>query len=188
MKQIVKSKLLKILKATTTVLLVLFFLLSLFLAIGSIFKNEKQISPWGTGIFTVQTGSMTPAISPGSLVFVRAVAAEKLKVQDIVTFYSQRSNEIVTHRIVSIQPEENIYITRGDANNTDDDPISYENIIGRKMFSLPLVGFLPQIFKDRLIMGMIVAGLGCALLAWGILSALKNKKKSSVAGFCVTEE
>jgi signal peptidase len=52
----------------------------------------------------------------------------------------------VTHRIVSITDEE--VITKGDANNTNDSPITREQIKGEVVFAIPFVGYLVNIIKS----------------------------------------
>jgi signal peptidase len=65
------------------------------------------------------------------------------EVGDIVVF--QDGKMAITHRIVSIS--ENEVITRGDANNTDDEPIMLEHIKGEVVCVIPLVGHLVSLIK-----------------------------------------
>ncbi|MCL1859306.1 MAG: signal peptidase I [Oscillospiraceae bacterium] len=165
-------------KITINIILWLSVLLALFLLAGSIFKNEKQLSPWGTGFFTVSTGSMSPAISAGSLIFVREVRAEKIKLNDVLTFYeSEDTNTITTHRVVGIDIKDSgyVYITRGDANNIDDPPVLYKNVIGRVVFSLPLLGFLPNLLKSPVFIGGFIIIIGGVVLFLGIKDFRKKQ-------------
>ena len=76
--------------------------------------------PFGYGASVVLSGSMEPALSVGDLLIVREQA--HYEAGDIVVY--QSGSMPVVHRIVSIS-EEGV-ITRGDANNANDDIISWE--------------------------------------------------------------
>jgi len=171
MKKILKN----ISKITLNIILWLSVLMTVFTLAGSIFKNEKQLAPWGTGFFTILTGSMTPAISPGSLACVKDVSAEEIKLNDILTFY-ESDNNITTHRVVSIDINDSgyFYVTRGDANNIDDLPVSYERVIGRVIFSLPLLGFLPNLLKNPVFIGGGIIIIGIGTLISGIWDCRKK--------------
>jgi len=183
MKNILKN----IRKTALNIILWLSVLSALFMLIGSIFKNEKQLSPWGTGFFTVLTGSMTPAISPGSVIFVIETPAENIKINDILTFYdtnkANKSDDIITtHRVTGIERKdsEHFYITRGDANNIDDLPVSYKNVIGRVIFSLPFLGFLPVLFRNPVFIGGLIITAGIGIIFRGIKDLRKKQSLISI--------
>ena len=72
----------------------------------------------------VRSGSMSPTISTGSIVFYRKTIAEKVKVGDVIVFAKPGNpNEKVTHRVVQIHNgvTGRYFITKGDANGTPDD-------------------------------------------------------------------
>lgn len=113
--------------------------------------------PFGVGAAVVLSGSMEPELSTGDLLIV--AEREDYVVGDVIVFQDGRMS--VTHRIVSISGNE--VITRGDANNTDDDPITLEQIKGEVVFSIPLVGYLVNMIKTPI--GTLVI-LGLAILLW----------------------
>lgn len=80
--------------------------------------------PFGVGASMVMSGSMEPTIATGDLVFV--VKKNNYKVGDVILFRSGKS--CVLHRIVEINGQE--VITKGDANNANDAPISTSDIKG----------------------------------------------------------
>ena len=96
----------------------------------------------GYQIYTVVSGSMEPAIPTGSLVYVKAVEPEKVEVNDVIAFYGGRdTNAIITHRVVENRIGEEQFVTKGDANRTEDmNPVSYWNFIGRVVVSVPALG------------------------------------------------
>ena len=107
--------------------------------------------PFGVGSAVVLSGSMEPAISVGDLLIISRQDA--YQVGDIVVYQSGRI--AVTHRIVSISEDE--VITRGDANNAEDDPIPPEHITGEVVLIIPCVGYLVNIIKTPLVTLAIIA-------------------------------
>jgi signal peptidase len=72
----------------------------------------------------VRSGSMSPTIPTGSIVFYKKIAAAKVKVGDVIVFQKPGStNEKVTHRVFKISngPQGRYYTTKGDANGAPDD-------------------------------------------------------------------
>lgn len=148
-----KSK--KILKASMrTVLLVL---VAIIVGVNFYTINASKIAgnsvpmPFGVGSAVVLSGSMEPEISVGDLLIVSK--QESYEVGDVVVF--QDGKLAVTHRIVSIS--ENEIITRGDANNTDDDPITLDDIKGEVVCVIPCVGHLVNMIKTPLGTLVIIA-------------------------------
>jgi len=93
----------------------------------------------------VRSGSMSPTIPTGSIVFYTKIPANQVKVGDIIVFNKPGDpNEKVTHRVYKIgQSATGLYfITKGDANGTPDDwrvPAVGTGWIAR--FHLPSVGY-----------------------------------------------
>lgn len=72
----------------------------------------------------VRSGSMSPTIPTGSIVFYRKIAATNVKVGDVIVFDKPgEASEKVTHRVYKIGQSATgeYYITKGDANGTPDD-------------------------------------------------------------------
>ena len=88
---------------------------------------------FGHSVAKVITGSMEPSIHEGDYVIIKSIDADKLKVGDIITFYSEDSSiygMLNTHRIVDID-ENGDFITKGDANPYKDSAtVKKENVIG----------------------------------------------------------
>ena len=107
--------------------------------------------PFGVGVAVVLSGSMEPELSVGDLVIV--TESEDYAEQDVIVF--QQGSMAVTHRIVSISEEE--VITKGDANNAEDEPITLSQIKGRVAFVIPLVGHLVNLIKTPIGTLVIIA-------------------------------
>lgn len=100
--------------------------------------------PGNIKLFTVQSGSMEPTISTGSLIIVKPM--ETYAKEDIINIIEPADPKVsVTHRIIDIEEADNgiYYITKGDANESaDTEKRSVENVSGKVIFSLPLLGYL----------------------------------------------
>ena len=100
--------------------------------------------PFGYGAAVVLSGSMEPEFSKGDLIFVKETADYSEK--DIVVF--QDGSTLVVHRIIEVDDE--TIITKGDANNAADEPISKELIKGEVVGCIPYVGEVVNLIKTPL--------------------------------------
>ena len=102
---------------------------------------------------------MEPTISTGSLILVDTDVA--LHMEDIVTF--QKQDSIITHRIVR-QIDDQKFITKGDANDSDDPtPLYKSQIIGKVILTIPYIGYI-MIFLRRYLWLLCAAFLLCHLI------------------------
>lgn len=144
MKAVTKNK--KLLKSILRIALLIFTAIVIGLNVYNI--NATRLAgntvpmPFGVGAATVLSGSMEPELSVGDLLII--VKQDSYSVRDIVVYQDGRT--AVTHRIVSIS--EDGIITRGDANNADDEPITSEQIKGKVLLAIPLVGFVVNAIKS----------------------------------------
>ena len=101
---------------------------------------------FGWQLFAVQSGSMAPAIPVGSIIAVRPVPANTLRVGDVITFGDRNRPDVrVTHRIIALETREGqqVALTKGDANNTSDSwNVPVQSAIGRVAFHVPYAGYL----------------------------------------------
>jgi len=92
--------------------------------------------------FTVLSGSMEPAYHVGSVIYVRSVEPEDVKVGDPITFVLNEDLVVATHRVIEIDSEAGCFYTKGDANNAaDGSPVLFENLIGVPVFTIPYLGY-----------------------------------------------
>lgn len=93
----------------------------------------------------VRSGSMSPTIPTGSIVFYTKIASTKVKVGDIIVFSKPGDpTEKVTHRVYQIghSATGEYFVTKGDANGTPDDwrvPAVGTGWIAR--FHVPSIGY-----------------------------------------------
>lgn len=82
----------------------------------------KAVNVFGHSILKVVTGSMEPTLRVDDYIIIRKTDPSDLAEGDIISFYSDQSDirgKLVTHRIVGVD-EDGRFITRGDANPTED--------------------------------------------------------------------
>lgn len=114
---------------------------------------------FGVTPYVVLSGSMEPTYHVGSLIFVDE-DFDKIEVNDSITFY-MNSNTLVTHRVIEIDEEKQLYTTKGDANNTADfKPVAYNNIVGVPKFTIPYLGYVAVYvvsFEGKIALASLVA-------------------------------
>jgi signal peptidase len=101
---------------------------------------------------SITSGSMWPALKRGDLILIKGVGGkEEIEIGDIVVYKNPQGFTI--HRV--IQMREDTFITKGDANNVQDNPVRYEELVGKpvtfndKTFRIPLLGKI-NIFVNKL--------------------------------------
>ncbi len=97
--------------------------------------------PFGYGAAVVLSGSMEPEFSTGDMIVVKET--EDFDIYDIVVYKSGSS--LVVHRIVGIGAEK--VVTKGDANNTEDEPITRVDVLGKVIFHIPYLGTVISFLK-----------------------------------------
>lgn len=109
-------------------------------------------------IASITSNSMWPVLERGDVVFIKGVEKSQLRVGDIIVFRNSgkidKSNSGFTiHRIISIDSGK--IITKGDANNVADTPITFDKVIGRtvnwgeKPLIIPEVGKITIWISER---------------------------------------
>lgn len=92
--------------------------------------------------FVVTGGSMEPEIKTGALLFTKNVPAEQVEVGDTITF--RDGDRFTTHEVInkSISNGEIVFRTQGTANNSPDPgAVTEESLQGKKLFSIPFLGY-----------------------------------------------
>ena len=116
----------------------------------------SNMSLFGYRIFKIATGSMEPYLKVGDVVLIKDY--DEYKVSDVITY--KKDNAYITHRI--LYSEGNEIVTRGDANNTNDEPIKKDSVVGKVILKLPIVTFVTYLTGNPIIWG--VAIVICAIL------------------------
>lgn len=144
------------------------------LIIACIFIVPKIL---GMDTLAVLSGSMEPNIPVGSIIVIDDVRFEDLKVNDVVT-YSLSDSTLVTHRVIDIDNDSQLIKTKGDANDVDDgEPISFNRIVGKLVFSVPLLGYLSIYMKTPLGIAILCAIIFVLILLNFLPGIFDNEEK-----------
>ena len=146
----------KILKGFTDIIIVL---LIIFLGIYFILRIMGIAE-----IYLVKTGSMEDGIHVGDYILI--YRKDEYKIGDIVTY--EKGGYHVTHRI--IKKNGNKIVTKGDANNIEDDEINVDSIVGKVIYS---GGYLNFVIDYKY-------ALASALLALYLFSCYFSKKDDEI--------
>lgn len=116
------------------VLLSFVVILCLYSFISLNILSNKYVNFFSYTIFSIGSNSMAPEITTNDLILVKLT--KDAKKGDIITFYEDDS--LVTHRVKS--KTSNGYVTKGDANNSEDKIVSLNNVVGKTVKILPNYG------------------------------------------------
>jgi signal peptidase I len=143
------------------------------LILASLLLIFTTVNVFGFQIFSVQSGSMEPALKTGSVVFNLEFSG--YRPGDIITFQKEGIN--VTHRISKVMKGESgiEYVVKGDANDgTDPDKVTKEQVSGKVLFSIPYLGYFVGFLKTLpgLILFIIVPA---TIIVYEELLSIKNE-------------
>ncbi len=150
----------------------LLFLMGMILAINLIsffsiyILKSKYSNIFGYSYFEVLTGSMRDEIKEHDIVVVKLNS--DFAQGDIITYYSD--NNFITHRVQSIN--EDVIVTKGDANNASDTPIQKNQVIGKVVKIIPNLGIILKLITDKV---TILFALGIIIIISYITSLQKRE-------------
>ena len=133
-----------------TIAIVIILVFALYCMAQRYIMNKEYADVFGYTFFQIQTGSMAGAIEVDDIIIVKIT--DDVHENDIISFMNEEA--VITHRI--IQENGDSYITKGDANNTEDKPIEKKQIIGKVVKILPKFGVWFAVFSDWKVIGSIV--------------------------------
>lgn len=116
---------------------------------------------FGLSIYEVITDSMTPEYPVGSFIYVEKIQPEKVKVDDVITFsIGTDTSQVMTHRVVAIDSENQTFTTKGDANkDVDVSPVAFQRVLGKPVYSIKHMGVWVQVFEStegRVLLGVLL--------------------------------
>lgn len=130
----------------------------------------------------VLTGSMEPELPVGSLLVIKPVSYGEINIGDDITYVSDKNLTLVTHRVVAKDDGTREITTKGLANNMPDAPTIYENVVGKVIFHIPVVGYLviwTSTLRGKIIAFIIIAAaVALSILFSGDAKAGGGKNKS----------
>lgn len=160
-------KIVKIISNIIFAILLMILIMLIYNVVQLSFFNKPYMNLFGYSLFEVQTGSMSGALEVGDIILVKLT--KKINENDIITYIE--NNSVITHRIIKINNEE--ITTKGDANNTEDEPITKDDIIGKVIFTFKNVAIWKQVFKTPKVYILVII----TLVLFGISTLIKEKKE-----------
>ena len=133
-------------KIITDIIIILLSIIAIIVIWGFVqvsIQHKEYVNIFGYSIFSTETGSMSKTIEKGDIVIVK-LGENTLNEKDIITYKS--GNAIITHRIKKI--DGNTIIAKGDSNNTEDDPIEKDMVIGKVVYIFNNVEVWKKVFSD----------------------------------------
>ncbi|MDW7649922.1 MAG: signal peptidase I [Bacillota bacterium] len=128
---------------------------------------------------TVISDSMSPTLKAGHVVVIRNVPSKDIEPGDIITFNNMPESETyITHRVVKVNSDGS-FITRGDANQTNDlAPVPAENVVGRVIVAIPYFGYLVEFTRSKLGMIIMIILPGLLILVCEVRNLARYLEKS----------
>jgi len=129
----------------------------------------------GATSYTILTGSMKPKMPPGTLVVVKPVKPEQVRVGDVLTYQIESGKKAVaTHRVERVEitlAGKYSFIMKGDANDVSDpSPVRPEQVRGKRWYAVPYLAY-PSLLVDGdvrefVVMSSVVLLFGYALFSF----------------------
>lgn len=161
----------KIAKKVLEIIAIIIIYNVLLIAISSA-SDFNIINILGYKSYIIKTNSMEPTISTNDIVIAKKVEQKDIKVGDVITFLYK--GEVITHRITQIS-EQGEYATKGDNNNIEDIfKITYDNIEGKHILTIPYLGKIIQILDNKIL--FLIITLIVLIFIFGIIQNQEKKE------------
>lgn len=165
-----KKVLSKILGIILNILLIIAFLILIFgiyYNMQTKLLNKEYVNIFGYTFFEVATGSMSGSIEVGDVVLVKIT--NEVQENDIIVF--KKNNSFITHRVV--KKDGDIITTKGDANNTEDSPITIDKVLGKVTGVIENVGIIRKVITSP----AVLISITITLILLGIVVIYKPKEQ-----------
>ena len=139
----------RILKIIGLILLIMIIIYCNYFVVEKVIYDNDDPSFFGYHAYIVLSGSMEPTIKIGDIVFAKQ--EDKIEKDDIIVY--KEDGGIITHRVVDVIYTDNneLYITKGDANNSKDAlELERQDILGTYHFKIPLVGNIVLFLRTKM--------------------------------------
>ena len=121
----------KVLNISLEIIIVGVIIILLYSIIQKNITKENYTNIFGYTFLEVLTGSMSGTIEIGDGVIVELT--KDVKKGDIIVY--KKDNSLITHRLIEKQNDK--LITKGDANNIQDEPITNDMVVGKVIKIIP---------------------------------------------------
>ncbi len=138
---------------------------------------------FGYHTYTVDGGSMEPALQRGSVAIAAATSPPALHVGDIIAYHHSPQNPPTLHRIVQITNDNGQlrFITQGDQNQTADvQPVALQGPGDKVMYTVPYAGYILD-FAHSTLGRILLIGLPLLTMLAMFLAPGKRPAESQAA-------
>ncbi|EOH89334.1 signal peptidase I [Enterococcus villorum] len=137
---------------------------------------------FGITTHIIEDRGMSPYYSQGSLIYVRPKKPEELLVGDVITYYENSGEQIITRRVIAVgEDHQNFYTKADSASQTESGVVGQRYIIGTPIFQIPYIGiFLSKaafVWMRWLFLGIAFCLTG--ITAWNMFDEFEKKKNSN---------
>lgn len=123
----------------------------------SVFAIAGIISVWfSVGLFSVYpvvpySGSMSPTLEVGDVAIIQEASAASVSGGDIIEYATAQGP--IIHRVIEVRTEDSqlYFITKGDANDAYDMPVTSSQVRGKLIAIVPKVGWASILVKNAII-------------------------------------
>lgn len=157
-------------------------ILNTVIIVKSYTNSDKLPTVFGISPVIVMSGSMYPEFNAGDMIFIQKTDPTTLQEGDVICYYAEGPETAVTHRIVEVQEQdgERMFITRGDANNTEDRIAVTEDMVQGKYMDFYIAGLGNVAVFLQSPTGMILCiGVPLVLIfLWDVIRRVISSKRS----------
>jgi len=171
------KKILGIILNIFIVIAVIIIILVVYSMVQTKMMKKDYVNIAGFTILQVATGSMSPTMEEKDIIVAKILSKEQalsLGIDDIVIY--QEKNYMITHRIVKVEKDE--FVTKGDANNTSDNPIKKDEVIGKVVHIISDIGIWEKVLTEP----QVYISIMMTITLWGITFLYKPEKKVNTTG------
>lgn len=155
----------------------------LFVLLGVLVVGFVTAQLVGVEFRAVVSGSMEPERPVGSLVIAFPKAYEDIQVgDDVVYLLNKKEGNVVTHRVIEKQDDDQRLVTKGIANDNPDGAISYDRVLGVVKTDIPYLGYpfiLLESKSAKIVFSIVVIAVILVLL---VLSYPDKDKETAADG------
>lgn len=155
---------------------------NLTIIIKGVVNPKAPPSVFGVTPMVVQSGSMSgnaeDHIEVGDLILAVKPDTDRLKVGDIISYMD--GNIAVTHRIIEVQTDadgKRSFVTKGDANNTEDPAVGEDAVFGLYKGRIPGLGDFAMFLQKPLGMAVFIGIPVCAFIIYDIIRRQRSSGK-----------
>lgn len=173
----------KILTVLKVVLTVLVLSICLIIIVQKVTNNKFTIG--GISIYTIASNSMSPYFEIGDMLLAKSVDSNSLQVGDDIVYQGEKgsvSGKIITHRLIKVDNDNDIFVTKGINNTAEDPSIESRQIYGLVIYKFKFLSFLSKLLMNDYIFYFIVFVPFTVLIFFDIVGIIKDKKELENSG------